>query len=414
MRRTPSSGRCGEPPDTGWKKGAVLFLASQNISLFGSEVVGFTILWHVTLATSSGKWMMWTILCLMLPQVAISLHAGVWADRYDRKRIIVLSDAFIAAVTLVLFGAFFAGCGSLELLLAAGTLRSLGGGIQAPAVSAFLPQIVPKEQLTKINGINQALRSLFSFLAPAFGGILLGFAGITWAFLLDVVTAAAAIAILLSIEADRLPPREARSVFGFLRELREGIVFTLSHPVLKYLVLCYGVSFFLISPAAFLTPVMIERTFGNEVWRLTANELVWAAGSFGGGFFVASRGKFADKVRTISYSLIAFGVLFGLLGMSRTFIFYLSVMGCAGFFVPILMTAETVLIQEKVENAMMGRVFSIIQLISGGAMPLGMIVFGPLADWTSIESILTVTGILLALVGMMYGRLAKEQTAPPA
>ncbi|MDR1048236.1 MAG: MFS transporter [Synergistaceae bacterium] len=391
-----------------WKRRAALFLASQNVSLFGSAVVGYATLWHVTLTTSSGTWMTLTVLCLTLPQVLISLYAGVLADRYDRKRLIVLSDAFIAAVTLGLFGAFLAGYGNLELLLAASALRSLGGGTQTPAVNAFLPQIVPQEHLTRVNGINQTLGALSNLLSPAVGGALLGSAGITWAFLLDVVTAAAAIAILSPLRAARLPPREASPVFS---ELREGIVFTLSHPLLRRLVLCYGASFFLISPAAFLTPVMIERTFGGEVWRLTANELAWTVGALLGGLFVASRGGFADKVRTISYSLIAFGVLFGLLGASRSFVFYLTVMGSAGFFIPVLTTAETVLIQENVEAAMMGRVFSIVQLISWSAMPLGMLLFGPLADRVSIESILAVTGILLALAGAVFGRTARTSSS---
>jgi DHA3 family macrolide efflux protein-like MFS transporter len=392
-------------PEPAWKWRAALFLASQNISLFGSAVAGFAILWHVTLTTSSGKWMTLTVLCLMLPQVLISLHAGVLADRYDRKRLIILSDAFIAVVTLGLFGAFLTGYGSLELLIAASALRSLAGGVQVPAVSAFLPQIVPREQLTKVNGINQTLGSFFYLLAPAVGGILLGSAGITWAFLLDIVTAAAGIAILSPLKAAKLPPRETRPVFS---ELREGVAFTLSRPLLRRLVLCCGASFFLISPAAFLTPVMIGRTFGNEVWRLTANELVWTAGSLLGGFFVASHGEFADKERAISYSLIAFGVFFGLLGASRSFAFYLAMMGSAGFFVPVLTTAQAVLIQEKVEPAVMGRVFSIVQLVSGSAMPLGMLLFGPLADSIPIESILAVSGALLALVGAGVGRAARE------
>ncbi|MDR2179752.1 MAG: MFS transporter [Synergistaceae bacterium] len=388
-----------------WKKRAALFLASQNISLFGSSVVGYALLWHVTLATSSGKWMTSTVLCLMMPQVLVSLYGGVVADRYDRKRVIVLSDGFIALVTLVLFGVFFAGYESLELLLAAGALRSLGGGIQTPAVSAFLPEIVPKEQLTKINGINQTLNSLSYLLAPVVGGILLGSAGIAWALLLDVITAVAAIAVLSFLEAPKLSPRQERSIWG---ELREGVAFTLARPLLRHLILCYGASFFLLSPAGFLTPLMIQRTFGNQVWRLTANEIVWTAGAFLGGIFVTYKGEFADKVRAISYSLIAFGVFFALLGMSRTFAFYLIIMGSSAFSLPILTTAETVLIQEKVEPTMMGRVFSIIQLISGSAMPVGMLLFGPLADWVSIESILVVTGILLALVGLLFGRVAKE------
>ena len=76
-----------------WKKKIVLFLLSQNVSLFGSSVVGFAIIWHITLQTSSGKWLMLFTVCALLPQVLISLWAGVWADRYNRKHLIMLAMA---------------------------------------------------------------------------------------------------------------------------------------------------------------------------------------------------------------------------------------------------------------------------------------------------------------------------------
>lgn len=83
---------------------------------------------------------------------------------------------------------------------------------------------------------------------------------------------------------------------------------------------------------------------------------------------------------------------------------YLLFMGSAGFFMPIIATAETVLIQENVEEAMLGRVFSIIQIISTGAMPFAMLFFGPLADLVEIEGILVVTGAFLAGLGVAFGR----------
>ncbi len=96
-------------------KKIILFLLSQNISLFGSSVVGFAILWHITLETSSGFWLMLFTICSMFPQVIISLWGGVWADRYNRKYIIMLADAFIAIATLGLAMAFRMGFQRLEL-----------------------------------------------------------------------------------------------------------------------------------------------------------------------------------------------------------------------------------------------------------------------------------------------------------
>ncbi len=385
-----------------WMKKIALFLASQNVSLFGSSVVSFAIIWYITLETSSGKWVMLSAICSMLPQVLISLWAGVWADRYNRKYLILFSDGFIALSTLILAVIFFAGYRSINLLLVVSFIRSVFTGIQTPAVNAVYPQIVPAEKLTKVNGINQTLNALLLLLAPAVGGMVLGYLDISWAFMIDVITAVIAIIILCFIKIDKVSqPDEKSSVF---ENLREGVKYTFENKLLKDIIICFGISFFLITPAAFLTPIMIQRSFGDEVWRLTANEMVWTIGSLIGGIFVSFRGEFKNKIRTIANSLIAFGITFALLGMVKWFMVYLLIMGLSGFFMPICSTAQTVLIQENVQDTMMGRVFSIIQIITSASMPVAMLLFGPLADVVSVELILLVTGIMLAGLGFIVSR----------
>lgn len=388
-----------------WKKKIALFLISQNISLFGSSVVSFSIIWYITLQTSSGKWVMLFTICSLLPQVLISLWAGVWADRYNRKYIIMLADGFIALATLSLAIAFWAGYQRMELLLVISLIRSIGAGIQTPAVNALYPQIVPLEKLTKVQGINQALNSVLLLLSPAVGGIVLGFMGISWAFMLDVITASLAIAVLGFIRIEKVARSETASVFT---ELRQGITYVLNHKLLKRLLICFGVSFFLITPAAVLTPLFVGRSFGGDVWRLTANEMVWTIGSLIGGVFVSLRGEFKDKIRTVAICLVGFGITFALLGVANYFTVYLLIMGAAGFFMPIIATAQTVLIQENVEAGMMGRVFSLIQIVTGSAMPIAILFFGPLADIISIGPILLVSGILLAVAGVLYQFTSKR------
>lgn len=237
-----------------FNKKIALFLLSQNISLFGSSVVAFAIVWYITLETSSGYWLMLSTICSMLPQVVISLWGGVWADRYNRKHLIMLADGFIALSTLGLAIAFWAGFQRIELLLAVSVVRSIGAGIQAPAVNAIFPQLVPQAKLTKIQGINQTLNSLLMLLAPAVGGVVLGSMEIVWAFMLDVVTAALAILILSLIKVEKMRP--TGTPVSIFTELKEGIGYTFRNPLLRGIIICYGFSFFLITPAAVLTPLL--------------------------------------------------------------------------------------------------------------------------------------------------------------
>lgn len=87
--------------DNLWKKKAVAFITSQAVSLFGSSIVQMAIVWYVTMQTSSGIWLTILTLSSFLPQMIISPFAGVWADRYNKKKTIILADVLIAVSTLI-------------------------------------------------------------------------------------------------------------------------------------------------------------------------------------------------------------------------------------------------------------------------------------------------------------------------
>jgi DHA3 family macrolide efflux protein-like MFS transporter len=129
------------------------------------------------------------------------------------------------------------------------------------------------------------------------------------------------------------------------REFRLGFDYTFSKPILKGILICYAFSFLLFTPAAVLTPLMVDRSFAGGVWGLTANELLWTFGSLLGGIFVSLKGEFKDKIRTIAICIFAFGITFSLLGLAGNMILYLAFMGIADLHA-IIITAETVLIQK--------------------------------------------------------------------
>lgn len=388
-------------------KRVVLFLLSQNLSLFGSSVVGFAIIWYITLETSSGMYLMLATLAQMVPHLVISLYSGVWADRHSRKILIMISDSFIAIATLALAVMFSLGWESIWAILAVSVIRSIGGGIQSPAVNAIIPQLVPEEHLVRIQGINQSINSALMLISPAVGGMMLGLFGLVSTFYLDVVTATLAVLVFSFIKVAK--PKRSEETHSVVADIKIGLSYTLSHPILRNLLICYGFSFFLITPAAILTPLLVERTFGSEVWRLTLNEMVWTGGALLGGLLVSLKGNFKNKIKAIALSLVAFGACFALLGVAPTFVLYLIVMGLGGIFVPFINTAEIVMIQEISDEDKLGRVFSIVQIISGSSIPLGIMIFGPLADRVSIQLLLVISGVLLAAVGLLYGRTSSNQ-----
>ncbi len=213
-----------------WKKKTTLFLLSQTVSLFGSSLVQYAILWYITLETQSGIIMMISIVCGFLPGFFISPFAGVWADRFNRKNLIILSDAGIAVSTLTLAILFMAGADALWLLFLMSAVRSLGTGIQVPAVGAFLPQIVPEEKLTRVNAINGTLQSVMTLISPMASAFLLTVAKIESIFFVDVFTAAIAILILAFLL--RVPAHvkaQAKQVVGYFADLKLGLSYIRSH-----------------------------------------------------------------------------------------------------------------------------------------------------------------------------------------
>ena len=133
----------GEDFRENWKVKAFIFLSSQLLSQFGSAVVGFSVIWYITLETGSSGLMTISILATFIPQIVIALFAGVWADRYNRKMLIIFSDLLTASATLVLVIYFLMGHESFTLIFIISAIRSVGAGIQMPAVGATCHRLYP-------------------------------------------------------------------------------------------------------------------------------------------------------------------------------------------------------------------------------------------------------------------------------
>lgn len=384
----------------GWKKKAALFLSGQAVSLFGSALVQYAIIWYITLNTKSGQMLTVSAIFGFLPQIAISLFAGVWADRYNRRMLIILSDLLIAASTLILAVLFMMGYKDIWMLFIVSGIRSFGTGIQTPAVNAMVPQIVPQDKLAKVNGLNGSILTLIMLVAPAVSGALLSMSTIEVIFFIDVVTAMIAVAIMAVLKVSIHKKAAEKQNTGYLDDLKAGIKYAGDHPFVRSLLVFYLIFFFLVTPVAFLTPLMVTRTFGEEVWKLTFNEMAYFAGSIAGGLVFAAWGGFKDRVFTIAIACISFGILTAVLGLSNIFWFYLVIMFLEGVGMPFFSTPLTVLLQEKVDADMQGRVFGMLQIVSSTALPVGMLVFGPLADILSIELLLVVTGVLMTASGV--------------
>ncbi|HHT65695.1 MAG: MFS transporter [Caldicoprobacterales bacterium] len=382
-----------------WDKKVVLFLTTQIISLFGSALVQYAIMWHITLETKSGIMMTVSILCGFLPNFFLSPFAGVWADRYNRKLLIILSDSFIAVTTLITAVVFLSGYEAFWMFFAVMVVRAIGSAAQSPAIGAILPQIVPEDQLTKVNAVNGSLQSFVNLISPMVSGALLTVAEIEVIFFIDVITAAIAVFILMFfLDIPVHAKASVKQTVSYFSDMKAGYHYVKSHDYIKRFF--FYSAFFLIfaAPAAFLTPLQVTRTFGEDVWRLTAIEIVFSVGMMLGGLLMASWTGFKNKFHTMVLANVIFGAGTFALGIMPNFWVYLFFMAVIGVAMPMFNTPSMVILQQKVEGDYLGRVFGVMSMLASVMMPLGMLVFGPLADFMPIEYLLFGTGILIILL----------------
>lgn len=389
-----------------WRKNTIRFLTSQAISLFGSSLVQYAIIWTITLQTSSGIMMSLATLCGYLPQILISLFAGVWIDRYPRKNLIMLSDGLIAFATLIVTLLFLSGYQEIWLLFMVLLVRSAGTGIQTPAVSAILPQMVPSEQLMRVSGINSSMNSLIMFLSPAISGLLLTFMSIEATFFIDVITAVIGISIMFCIYVP--PLSQAKVKQSTTLEIKAGFTYLKQYPAIKQHILYLIVVMLLISPSAFFTPLLISRTFGSEIWRLSFSEMTFSVGALIGGIVIATWGGFKNRLHTIIFATLCYGSMMIAIALSNFYAIYLLFNFLIGITMPIFNAPATVYLQEKVEVGMLGRVFAIVQIANSCALPIGSALFGPLGDYFQIQGILFFCGITVILIALYRMKKLKE------
>ena len=384
-----------------WKRNTILFLVSQCMTLFGSMIVQMAVIWYVTLKTSSGGWVAAFTVCSYLPQFLISFFAGVWADRYSHKKLIILADCVITLATLMMFfvmPAISSDSVLLSALLIMSMIRSLGAGVQTPAVNAVIPRLVPEEHLMRYNGINATMQSIVQFAAPAAAGAVLSMGTFRFTLLIDILTAFLGIGLLSCVLLPKQKVTNESTSFG--AEMKAGILYSFSDKTIGKILIVYGLYILLCVPAGFMAALLVSRMYGDVYWYLTAVELVGFAGMALGGVLMGIWGGFKSRVKTFAVGLLILSIMTIGMGVSPYFILYLVLMFVYSIALTMIQTATTTIIQEKAEGSMQGRVFGLMGAMYSGFLPVGMVVFGPLADVLPLQWIMVGSGIALVFVSV--------------
>ncbi|PAU69927.1 MFS transporter [Bifidobacterium italicum] len=418
----------GAPPS--WRLPVALLLTGQALSLIGSSIVQYAVFWYLVMQTDSGVTMTVAMLCACVPQAIVSLFGGAWADRWNKKALIILPDALIAAVTVVLSVAIARGAADLALFFVVLAIRSAGAGVQTPAVQSFIPQITPEEKLLRVNSINGTIQSVNLIAAPAVAAVLINVMPL-WAILyVDVMTAVVGIAFVALIRVVRVRGDEAgaTAAVSVFADMRIGLRYAWRYPRIRSVLIAYAfVCFINIAPMN-LTLILMNRGFDGQrldlgftvlstaADKLAANEMAWSIGMVVGGALLATVGArvLRNNMVLLACAFIGMGVCTAGLGLSSTLLVYLCVDFLVGLCTSLGSSPTFTLLQQESMPDMRGRVFGLLTTFSGFGTPLGMLVFGPLADVIDVRVIFIVGGVLTIPFGVWLLRVDRRWKASPS
>ncbi|MCI6531623.1 MAG: MFS transporter [Bifidobacterium animalis] len=403
-----------------WWGRAGLLLGGQAFSLVGSSIVQYAISWYLVMQTNSGIVVMLTMLMSCLPQAIVSLFAGAWSDRWNRKMLIILPDAVIAVITALLACAMGSGNASLALILCILAIRSAGAGVQTPAVQSFIPQITPEAKLLRVNSVNGGIQSVNMIASPAIAAVLVNMLPLWQILFVDVLTAIIGVCCVALIRFAHVRQQantehHTENVWrSLLSDTAEGFGYAWQRPRIRSVLLCYALVCFLNTAPMNLTLVLINRVFQGQSLdfgvlslssssdKLAADQLAWSLGMVVGNVWLSSVGakRITNTMKVIASAFMAMGVLTAMLGLAPTVLVYLIVDCAVGFATAMSAAPTFTMLQQEVPPDRQGRVFGLLTTFSSFGTPLGLLVFGPLSDIMNIRLVFILGGILTIPAGI--------------
>jgi DHA3 family macrolide efflux protein-like MFS transporter len=390
-----------ESANHNWTLRFIPLWVGQALSLLGSQLVQFAIIWYLTQTTNSATTLAIASMMGLLPQVLLSPFIGTWVDRGNRRLILIAADSTVAFATLLLALLFVTGAIQIWHIYLALFIRAVAGGFHQSAFGASVVLLVPKEHLARVQGFNQALYGGLNILSAPLGAYLLSVLSMQGMLGIDVGTALFAISILLFVRIPQ-PERTAQTPPTFWQDFQAGFRYILAWRGLVILLGLVMVINFFYSATEPLTPLLITNHFrggaGQLGWWLSS----FAGGTVLGGLVLGVWGGFKRKVITAQLGLILMGVSTAIVGIVPSDLFVLGLIAnsLVGFLLPIINGSFGATLQAAIAPDMQGRVFAFILSAAMLVSPLALMIAGPFADAFGIQLWFLIAGLSCVLMGI--------------
>lgn len=381
----------------------LIIWSGQSVSLLGSQLVQFALIWWLTQTTESATVLAMASLVGLVPQVVLGPFAGVLVDRWNRKLAMLTADGVVALASLLLAYLFWIDVAQIWHVFLILFIRALGGAFHWPAMQSSTALMIPEEHLTRMQGLNQTVQGGLNIASAPLGALLLAVLPLQGILLIDVVTALFAIVPLLFVFVPQPTRKTAVSQTTFWSDMKEGLRYAWSWPGLLLMMLLAMMVNLVLTPAFTLMPLLVSQELQGGAIQLGWVEASFGVGIVAGGLILGVWGGFKRRVFTTLVGLFGMGCATLLLGMTPAGIFAIAIGAALVVGVMQSLTNGPVLaiFQAVIAPEMQGRIFTLIGSLASAMAPLGLLIAGPVADALGVRTWYIVGGLVTIAMGII-------------
>lgn len=366
-----------EEPEKNLRNYMTLFF-SQYISMIGSQIVSFAVIWYLTVSTGSTLILSLATLANMVPMIIVSPIAGVLADKYSKNAILILSDGFQAMATFGLILLFSLGMAELWHILVLMAIRGAMQGFQMPVASSLTALMVPEDKIQKINALDQIFRSLLSISTPALGALAIEMFDISQIYWLDVFTflPPAIVLLLVKIPSVTKTDKGIEKESSIKSDFGEGMNYIKSSGLMPVFIL-FATANFIVVPVLSLFSLLILDHHGGTVMQYGVVEIMFHVGLLAGSIFLMTTKRKSSMKGVVIAGMFFSGTLLfiGFAPQGVWWIFY-GLCLLLGINIAMIDTKLMSVLQVSVPKDLQGRVFSTMFVIIKSINPLGLLIWG--------------------------------------
>ena len=362
----------------------MIFFISQTVSELGTSMTGFaTVIW---MYSNSGQVMSSSLLaiCSTVPYLIVSLLGGVVVDKMNKKKIMLICDSIAAAGSVILLGCYILGYLQLWVLCLVNIINGFMNAFQNPASQVTVTLLVEQKDYARIGGIQSTMGALVGIFQPILATTILNVLGLQWILIVDLCTFVFAFLVLLFVVQipDEIASDSQSSFSEIWNGLKEGIDFISGNRPILMLLIMYCILEFIgaISFDGMFTPLLLARTNNNETIVGIVSSFM-AIGCIVASVILSMMEQPKKKLPIMYFGSYMCLIGITLFGMGRSLVWWCIVVFIGCFGSPIYHTYQTIIIREKVDASMQGRVFSLQGMITQALTPLGFLGGGMLADY---------------------------------